>query len=299
MELVVMVGLPGSGKTTEAERLAGDSDQWRVFSSDAYRKRLCGDENDQSRNAEIFQCLYKELNEALMSGYNCILDATNVSFKDRKRAFDSLWALRKCNACVTACVCAPPLEVVMKQDADRDRTVGEAVIRKYLHRFQFPNTFMEPFDKVYVVPHEARLPFALEKRRWLLRMYGVDQNNPHHTHTLLEHSLLISALAENSKIKEAGLWHDVGKLFTETRDASGVSHYYHHANVSSYLLASTGASQYLDEDEIFLVTYHMEGMEIRHNRDVHKQLQGAMSEYHRCLLDAFALYDEKASKGEF
>ena len=73
--LIVMVGLPGSGKSTIAKQLAEDNPNTLIFSSDAYREKICGDENDQSNNDLVFRTLHKDLREALLLGKNCIFDA--------------------------------------------------------------------------------------------------------------------------------------------------------------------------------------------------------------------------------
>ena len=50
--LIMMIGIPGSGKSTIANELL---EKWelnngKIFSSDEYRKIICGDENDQTQN---------------------------------------------------------------------------------------------------------------------------------------------------------------------------------------------------------------------------------------------------------
>lgn len=88
-KLIVMVGLPGSGKSYKAKELS-DLYNAQIFSSDLYRKMMYGDEKDQTHNEEVFKKLYSELNIWLAVDRNCILDATNVTLKARKKIFDNL-----------------------------------------------------------------------------------------------------------------------------------------------------------------------------------------------------------------
>ena len=60
-KLVVMVGLPGSGKSYYANKLYQEAvSPTVILSSDDYRKRLFGDENDQEHNDQVFKALYAE-----------------------------------------------------------------------------------------------------------------------------------------------------------------------------------------------------------------------------------------------
>ena len=56
----MLVGLPGSGKSTISNELNGE-----VFSSDALRKELWGDENTQGDNTLLFNELHKRIEKGL------------------------------------------------------------------------------------------------------------------------------------------------------------------------------------------------------------------------------------------
>ena len=82
---VMMVGLPASGKSTYVKELAEEM-RAVICSSDAIRKELCGDENSQDNNEEVFKLLHSRIKECLKKGVNVIYDATNINSK-RRRAF--------------------------------------------------------------------------------------------------------------------------------------------------------------------------------------------------------------------
>lgn len=78
-ELVVFVGVPGSGKTTFYKNNYSD---YHYISPDALRREICGSINDQSKNREIWEKAYDMLKNACSKDVNKIcFDATNVRQK--------------------------------------------------------------------------------------------------------------------------------------------------------------------------------------------------------------------------
>ena len=54
---IMVVGLPGSGKSTFIEDFI-DEDNAHIHSSDSIRKELLGDVNDQTSNSLVFETLH-------------------------------------------------------------------------------------------------------------------------------------------------------------------------------------------------------------------------------------------------
>lgn len=71
-KVIVMSGLPGSGKSAKAKELAVTYNA-DIVSSDALRLELFGDENDQEHNEEIFTEMKKRVSEKLSRGQKCNL----------------------------------------------------------------------------------------------------------------------------------------------------------------------------------------------------------------------------------
>lgn len=67
----MMVGLPGSGKSTYTKELSKDLDAI-ICSSDTIRKELCGDINSQDKNEEVFKILHNRIKENLKNGKSVI-----------------------------------------------------------------------------------------------------------------------------------------------------------------------------------------------------------------------------------
>ena len=83
-KLIMLIGIPGSGKTTYSSDLSKEYNAI-VVSTDKVRQTYVGiDEKD------VFPTVYKMCYEELNAGSNVILDATHITPKVRKRSFDAL-----------------------------------------------------------------------------------------------------------------------------------------------------------------------------------------------------------------
>lgn len=84
VKLIMLIGIPGSGKTTYSKELS-ERYSAKVISSDKVRQLYVGIDEK-----EVFPTVYKLCVEELKSGKNVILDATHITPKVRKRTFDAL-----------------------------------------------------------------------------------------------------------------------------------------------------------------------------------------------------------------
>lgn len=268
-KFIMLIGVPGSGKSTKAKELA-DEYNALIFSSDAYRVKLCGNESDQTKNDAVFKLLYADLKKALESGSSCILDATNISFKSRSRTLE-YFSKVKCER--IAYVINTPVEQCIIQDKNRERVVGESVLQSYFARFDFPQRF-EGFDDIKLANYHA-----FSRREYeiaVMQMHTFDQKNPHHIYSLGMHCFLTAyKFDDDDERKEAAYLHDIGKLYTQRIDDNSIAHYYGHANYGTYVLA---CSSLLDsgtenvEEVLFYVNEHM------HIRDI-LQSERAIAKY--------------------
>lgn len=80
-ELIMLVGLPGSGKSTYAAEYKEKG--YHVHSSDQIREELYHDIQDQTHNDKVFQTLHKRIKDDLKRGISCVYDATNLAMKRR------------------------------------------------------------------------------------------------------------------------------------------------------------------------------------------------------------------------
>lgn len=90
VHLIVLVGIPGSGKTTYARRLLARCPMMKSVSPDSIRDKIYpGYEQGLVEHAVINQQLifgiaYRELGKALAAGHDVIFDATNLTRAARK-----------------------------------------------------------------------------------------------------------------------------------------------------------------------------------------------------------------------
>lgn len=237
MEFRMLVGLPGSGKSTYAKELKEKIPKVGIFSSDALRKELYNDENDQTHNVEIFAELHKRIKEALLSDkYNLVVyDACNINYKRRMEFLKQINYI-KCKK--VAVMIATDYETCLEQNAKRKRNVDELIIRKMRENFYVPQTF-EGFDEIKLVYSDKN------KYKSFSDLKDIEQDNPHHTLSVKKHSLEALAYLKreysnvSNEIQTAMLLHDIGKLETKTfydkkGNKSEVAHYYSHENVGAY-----------------------------------------------------------------
>jgi len=141
--LIVLVGLPGSGKSKWAsEQSTG------VLSSDAVRLLLTGDVQNQAANRLVFPTLRYLLEARVKAGMAAtILDATSLTPKERRSWIRTAEALG-CEA--EAVFFDTPLALCKSRNAARSRVVPEDVMDRFAERLVPPGE-AEGFTLVTVI----------------------------------------------------------------------------------------------------------------------------------------------------
>lgn len=238
VEFIMLVGLPGSGKSAYAKKLAIEKNAV-ILSSDKLREELFG-YRCQDRNDELFKEMKRRTLELLDNGVNVIYDATNTNSKRRYNLLNEIpstyW--KECHYINT------DLEICLKNDANREFSVGNNVIHMLRNVLHVPMRF-EGWDDIIVVSTSAymgkvdnfkQLLNILNERLLTINecdmlyncfgMYGLmelAQDNIHHTLTVGRHSYdVYKYLYENyfGQDREvmllSAILHDIGKQETKT-----------------------------------------------------------------------------------
>ena len=144
-KIYVLVGLPASGKSTYAREVL--SKEAIIYSSDAIRKELFGNEACQANHKLVFSTLYTRAKQSLADGKNIVIDATSINKFERERVLSNF---KDVNAYRVAIYFDTPVELCYQRDEKRSRTVGREVIDKYVERFEYPS-MEEGFDEIMII----------------------------------------------------------------------------------------------------------------------------------------------------
>ena len=257
-KLIILCGIPGSGKTTYANKYTKQDVNAIHLSSDAIRKELYGDENIQGNPSEVFLLMQKRSVEALNNGYNVIYDATNITRKDRQGIISVCPRFAK----IECHIIWAPIETCIERDAARDRTVGKEVIDSMLKRFQAP-FFDEGMDTIITnqLDHFDQTSYHNK----CFDNMKIPHDNPHHTLDISDHCVeaakyILELYPLNVNMAAAAEMHDIGKPYVKAFiDSKGNScdtaHYYQHQCVGAWLSYGCGwGNPYV----AWLISTHME-----------------------------------------
>ena len=129
MKILMLKGLPGSGKSTFAKQLVEGDGNWVRVNKVSIRDMIAGYSTKKEKLVLEFQDVL--VATALSLGKNVIVDDTNFHPKHevRLRQFDAEFVVKEFNT---------PLEECIKNDLKRPNSVGEKVIKKMHEQYLRP-----------------------------------------------------------------------------------------------------------------------------------------------------------------
>lgn len=149
--LILMIGLPASGKSTLSDRLKAKGVVY--LNRDSIREELYGDATVQGDYREVSGLLYKRLEEGCDADAVIVADNTHTTVDQRKgtyvRAFD------KGYTDFVVLLLDVPLEECIRRNKLRKRQVPESVIRD-MHKTLYEIGYPRPYEGKLVVLRPSR-----------------------------------------------------------------------------------------------------------------------------------------------
>ena len=168
-QLILLIGLPGSGKSTFAQHLVTQSPKSQVISTDAIRAQLFGDEAIQGSWLPVWKQVQKQFSYAveqinLGNITRAVYDATNAARKYRRRAIEL--ARRTGFTEIIGIWLDTPVQLCLERNCRRQRQVPEAIILQMQRQLQdAPPTLAEGLDRLIRYPPNATKLKNLEFRK--------------------------------------------------------------------------------------------------------------------------------------
>lgn len=145
-KLIIMVGLPGSGKSTYATKYT-TQDRTTLVSTDEIRRELYGNPETQGNAQEVFNEAYRRIEIALRAGDTVVFDATNLKARNRRYLINKY---RPIADTIIAEYINTPIDECIMRDELRSRTVGYEVIQRMARGMTEPR-LDEGFDLLHIV----------------------------------------------------------------------------------------------------------------------------------------------------
>jgi len=124
-KLFILVGIPGTGKSTWAEAHHGRD---VIVSSDAIREELFGDVTDQEHNREVFDTFHARIRLGLLDGNDVVADSTAL---DRFARNNLLKLARSYVAEAHLVFFDNPLQGMLR-NTERERVVPDHAMKRML-----------------------------------------------------------------------------------------------------------------------------------------------------------------------
>lgn len=260
----VLVGAPGSGKSTWAKEAYQSSDSpFHVFESDEYRMRMFGTLSEGIQKREYNKLVFSKMREDLLNrvveykdevhGAELIYDATNISRRRRVALYNDIKKYDK-DCTVIVVVFQRAYHTLKKINAvrDKDKRVPEDALHRMYVDMQPPRVGVD-CDWFWFVGESFfstdKIGNVLPSESFKKEIKGFYDNephdNPHHKESIREHiDMCVEATNGNWELQEVAKFHDLGKFVAKAWDDRGFYTYRGHANLSAmyhfnYIISET------------------------------------------------------------
>lgn len=138
--IYMMIGIPGSGKTTIAKQMQSTLDA-TIISSDVVRQT-----HPDWKESNIFPEVYRLIGENLSQGQNVIFDATNIDVETRRKHLTSIRMITTSFRLEAYVIDANP-EVCMKRIIHRNKQSNELYLPPELALFYYKKLVFPTLDE--------------------------------------------------------------------------------------------------------------------------------------------------------
>ena len=247
-KVIVLVGVPASGKSTYAEKIlaaqnpVGRHADFRVrirglhtvcISYDKIFDELSANNGNSKPDAsKVLNAYYYRMRIALEEGKKVVMDGPNLKRKHRRRIFENI----PDGTLVEAHVVWAPLVLTLTRDSHRPDSVGNEAIIKAVKKFEPPW-----YDEGFVAIKLYCAQFARDQYI-NATLFGMEipHHNSHHRLSVRAHCSECYKIAVQREMPEevltAALLHDVGKPLTKKmKPGQTEAHYYDHDNAGAWI----------------------------------------------------------------
>lgn len=150
--LVIMVGLPGSGKSTYAKKLLELNPNWEYVSRDEVRYEYVTDQKHYfDHEFEVYKEFCNRIDKHLLDEKTVIADATHLTVGSRQKLLDHLAVVPDE---IYVVVMQTPFEVCFKRNATREGIVRvpDKTMYNMKNNYRAPNPIVETYiDRVVLI----------------------------------------------------------------------------------------------------------------------------------------------------
>ena len=149
--LILMCGIPASGKSTVAYNLSLHLDKAPIVSMDGIREEWFGTRKCQDKGWEVYS---QSLDDVIwyFSTYDIVIyDATNRSKKARKQIVEDIQTYIDCD--VYCVFMNTPIDIALERNANRDESIQVplAVIHRMSATLEPPTEEEKYFKEIYII----------------------------------------------------------------------------------------------------------------------------------------------------
>lgn len=154
--ILILKGPPASGKTHYAREFIKGRIDWVIVNRDSLREGR-GDYWVPEQEEYISDLEEFSIRQAIKRGYNVIIDATNLNPKTLDK-WDKI--AQETNSIIKIQEFYVPFKVAVERDKNRERSVGEKVIKHFYQKY-YPDRYnaeMSQVDDRYILEQDKTLP---------------------------------------------------------------------------------------------------------------------------------------------